>query len=140
MGGIISGRKVDAVLWDLDGTLIDTSSSSLLSLVEILDEFGVSLDLAQLTPMIEQQSHTGEKKEKGAWASTVLEMTGLKKLTQEELLKAWDKKMTQKRASIKVMPGAIEVVRHLKKCNIPQAIVTMSVRSEKYGGGRSRRF
>ena len=55
MGGFVSGNgKVDAVLWDLDGTLIDTSSSSLLSLVEILEEFGVSLDLAQITPIIEQ--------------------------------------------------------------------------------------
>ncbi|GMI47401.1 hypothetical protein TrCOL_g3662 [Triparma columacea] len=127
MGGFVSGNgKVDAVLWDLDGTLIDTSSSSLLSLVEILEEFGVSLDLAQITPIIEQQSHTGEKKDKGKWASTVLEMTGLKKLTAEELLKRWDEKMVQKRASIKALPGAIEVVKHLKECKIPQAIVTMS--------------
>ena len=70
MGGVISGwSKVDAVLWDLDGTLIDTSSSSLVALKEILEEdFTVSFDLAKVTPIIEQQSHTGKKREKWDWA------------------------------------------------------------------------
>lgn len=68
-GAIFASIKVDAVLWDLDGTLIDTSSSSLVALKEILEEdFTVSLDLAKLTPIIEQQSHTGEKRDKGDWA------------------------------------------------------------------------
>jgi len=96
MGGIISGNNVDAVLWDLDGTLIDTSSSSLVSLQEILQEYSVNLDLAQLTPIIEQQSHTGEKKEKGDWASKVIEITGLK-VKPSELVKRWDAKMVKKR-------------------------------------------
>lgn len=34
--------------------------------------------------------------------------------------------MLKKRSKIEVLPGAMECVRHLKACKIPQAIVTMS--------------
>ena len=52
-------------------------------------------------------------------------MTGLK-ISSEELIKKCDAKMLKKRSKIEVLPGAMECVRHLKACKIPQAIVTMS--------------
>jgi beta-phosphoglucomutase-like phosphatase (HAD superfamily) len=133
MGGIISGTlPIDAVLWDLDGTLIDTSSSSLHALSEILEENEISLTINQLAPIIEQNmavsaSPSGEKKDKESWAREVLKLTSsTTTLSASDLVKKWDDKMLKRRSEIKLLPQALELVQHFHKHNIPQAIATMS--------------
>ena len=132
MGGFTSRTRPQAVLWDLDGTLIDTSSSSLETLREIIMEEGGNLELNTLVPIIEQQAAilTGKKaskKSKESWACEVLKVTKLdSKLSSEALVKKWDDRMVTKRADIKLMPMALEIVKHLHSLRIPQAIATMS--------------
>ncbi|GMH63678.1 hypothetical protein TL16_g03778 [Triparma laevis f. inornata] len=133
MGGLVSrSHPIDAVLWDLDGTLIDTSSSSLHALAEILEENEITLTINQLAPIIEQNmavsaSPTSVKKDKESWAREVLKLTNSStNLTASDLVKKWDDKMLQRRSEIKLLPYALELVHHFKKHNIPQAIATMS--------------
>ncbi|GMH96042.1 hypothetical protein TrST_g916 [Triparma strigata] len=132
MGGMISRTlPIDAVLWDLDGTLIDTSSSSLHALSEILEENEISLTINQLAPIIEQNmaisASPSEKKDKESWAREVLKLTTSKTtLSASDLVKKWDDKMLKRRSEIKLLPQALELVQHFHKHNIPQAIATMS--------------
>ena len=116
MGSFVSSSvPCDAVLWDLDGTLIDTSSASMETLRELVLELGGELELSTLVPIVEQQSaiNTGKKATnagKEAWALEVLRVTSLEaKLSPAALVKKWDERMVKKRADIQLMPGAMEV-------------------------------
>mmetsp|Transcript_568 Transcript_568/g.1014 ORF Transcript_568/g.1014 Transcript_568/m.1014 type:complete len:253 (-) Transcript_568:30-788(-) len=119
-------------LWDLDGTLIDTSSASMITLQQLIVELGGKLELSTLVPIVEQSAaiSTGQKATKSSkehWAQQVLRVTGLEaKLTPAALVKKWEDRMIKKRADIQLMPGAMEVVSHLHNLGIPQAIATMS--------------
>lgn len=69
-------------LWDLDGTLIDTSSASMITLQQLIVELGGELELSTLVPIVEQSAaiSTGQKATKSSkehWAQQVLRVTGL---------------------------------------------------------------
>ena len=148
MGGGCSRSRwpLDGVLWDLDGTLIDTSSSSFLALAEILKDLLALhnlpesyLDLNILLPTINGDATAEDrgkrvaiddepsKGNKSEWASAALVQVKLDGLVQpEELVSRWESAMIKRRAEIPLLPGASELVRHFKAHGVPQAIATMS--------------
>jgi len=147
MGSSLTRAPLAAVLWDLDGTLIDTSSSSFVALLEILQELCQKHKIVseitreQLLPLIASDTVGGDgkdgkvadgdgvkKKDKEGWAAEALALTGLDKkgVKPKALVDKWESAMITRRAQIPLLPGSIELVRHFKKAGIPQAIATMS--------------
>jgi pseudouridine 5'-phosphatase len=135
MGGGCSTAPLQAVLWDLDGTLIDTSRSSFNALLDILTEHlkknKILLDIpaGELLPLIGNNSSVSgaQWQHKGDWAKVALEMCKLEKIvTPKQLIKQWEGVMLTRRAEIPLLPGALELVKHFKAAGIPQAIATMS--------------
>mgnify|MGYP000350593065 FL=1 len=147
MGQCSSKNTPEAVLWDLDGTLIDTSRQSLSALqaamVSLLGK-QYKVDTSVLLPIISGDSSNAaqdmlafEKKDKLGWAADVLKEIGAgnnnnnnnnnkTKVTPKQLVEEWEVHMLRNRRNISLMPGALEVVEHFAKHNVPQCIATMS--------------
>ena len=143
MGACSSTVRPDAILWDLDGTLIDTSRQSISALqasVQVLTgqkvnktEFLLPIITTQKDGASAQDIQNVKKNDKLGWAEQVLKeiddsksSKSKRKVTPEMLVSEWEIQMLRNRKNIALMPGALEAVRHFADKNIPQAICTMS--------------
>lgn len=151
MGGALGRSRPAAILWDLDGTLLDTSSSSFHALTDVLASLLREHAVAgappfeALLPVLspgdeavslpppsrdekERADEDGVKRPaKHAWAKIALDMFHLSAHeTPAGLVSKWESAMIKRRAAIPLLPGAIELVRHFKELGVPQAIATMS--------------
>lgn len=141
MGGIISssGKRPEAILWDLDGTLIDTSRSSIAALnsaIMKLTKNKMTFDHQTLLPIVTKSNkatkqstdmnNANNPQDKLEWATKIISELQLTTVTPKLLVSEWDSAMLRNRASIPLMPFALETVRHFHRHKIPQAICTMS--------------
>lgn len=110
-----------AVLWDLDGTLIDSEHYWAISQTRLAEHYGATWT---------------EEDEKGVIGSSLYDSSALIKLkfgiedrsVQEIIDHLTNEVIEQMRASLPWRPGALELLLELKQAGIKTALVTMSMR------------
>lgn len=107
------------VIFDLDGTLLDTEPSYLLAISEIAQRYGRAF-----TPAIREQM-MGRP---GAVAARVFVEALDIPLTPEQFIAARDARLEAMFRECLPMPGAEALSRHLHAHGVPQAIATSSSR------------
>lgn len=114
-------RRPAAVLWDMDGTIVDTESHWIAAAVEILTEHGIRPPAAGLDALVGLALTDG---------ATLMRDLGVD-LPESELVERWldrASRMTDA-AGLDWRPGARELLEQLRSEGVPLALVTMSYRS-----------
>lgn len=108
-----------AVLWDMDGTLVDTEPYWQRSQVRLVAEHGGTWSQADGDSLIGS----------GLWHSAaVLQDHGVKLTGQEIIDRMTDDVLVDIRAHLPWRPGARELLREIRDAGIKTALVTMSFR------------
>lgn len=116
-------RKLEAVLWDMDGTIIDSEPFWLEAEYQIARNYGVEWTLEDAI------SHVGLGIPETALS---MQQRGVA-LEIDEIVDAMNTSVvSQLRESTPWRPGALELIRELKTEGIPMALVTMSYREMAY--------
>ena len=110
------GSRVSHVIFDLDGTLIDTEQWSLDVLNLILAKYDKHCTNEDYSKNIGFGSHER--------AGRLVEMFDLSDYDGESFLKEWVTECRKQLNDIQLMPGVERVVEHLHKNGIPMAIAT----------------
>lgn len=115
------GRRPAAVLWDMDGTIVDTESHWTAAAEEILRSHGVEPGPKDLAPLIGMALTDGAvlMQELGAESSVT-------ELVERQLELAMRNTAL---AGLSWRPGAVEMLAALRRDSIPLALVTMSYRT-----------
>jgi HAD superfamily hydrolase (TIGR01509 family) len=110
-------RAIDAVLWDMDGTLIDSEPTWIRAQLDLVADHAGSWTYADGLSLV------GADMELTARA---LQSAGVE-LTDHEIISRLTKEVTASlRRAVAWRPGAVELVSGLLAAGIPQAIVTTS--------------
>ncbi|SRR5258707_4150386 len=113
-----SGDPVPAMLFDLDGTLIDSVYQHVLAWREALERAGTRLSVWRIHRRIGMSG--------GLLINALLRETG-RELTSTDTqnLQKWHAEAYEKLVSqVHPLPGAVELLSHLAKAKIPYAIAT----------------
>jgi HAD superfamily hydrolase (TIGR01509 family) len=114
-----STRRITHVIYDLDGTLLDTEPLYVQATNDLLAPFGVALDPAIRALMMGRPTPVA--------VPILIEATGIP-MTAEEFVRARDSRLLPLYASAPPMRGALELTRHLHGRGVPQAVATSSTR------------
>ncbi|MCW4464900.1 HAD family phosphatase [Glutamicibacter sp. MNS18] len=110
---------LQAVLWDMDGTLIDTEPYWMAAEANLVTSFGGSWSPEQAHALVGAALPD---------AATVLQQAGVR-LTSREIIDALSGEVIRGlRTELIWRPGALELLAALSAAGIPQALVTMSER------------
>lgn len=108
-----------AVLWDMDGTLVDTEPYWLAAEAELVSEFG------GLWSQEDGLTLVGS----GLWrAATILQSRGVALTEDEIIVRLTDRVLEQIEIDVPWRPGSLELLAELRSAGIPTALVTMSIR------------
>lgn len=107
--------KPELVIFDCDGVLIDSESISALMLIQTLEDFGVSVDLAYVARHFLGRSYPTVLKQIRSEFDIILP-DDFEDKYREKLLKAFKK-------DLKIMPGVAEVIDQL---SVPFCVATSS--------------
>jgi len=116
----VSATNPQAVLWDLDGTIIDSEPYWLLSEQRLVEEFGGTWSEVDGFALI------------GAGltnAAEHLQQRGVDMPVDDIVQRMVDEVDDMNARQIPWRPGALELIRSIHDAGIPQVIVTMSYRS-----------
>ncbi|WP_321503928.1 HAD family phosphatase [Breoghania sp.] len=112
-------RDLQAVAWDVDGTLIDSEPLHHEALIAISARYGVDL------------TNEPEERFRGVHMSDVWRALS-EEYPQDLTLEAWNDQITdyyvQKADDLRPIPGAVETVRRLADMGVPQVCVSNSSR------------
>ena len=114
-------QNLAAVLWDMDGTLVDSEPLWLEAEIAILDRYGIALTAEVRDRLIGS----------GLWdAAEHVRELGVP-LTADEIVAEWVAHVGagMRRTAPHWRPGAVELLDSLREAGVPCALVTMSVRS-----------
>eukprot|EP00026_Physarum_polycephalum_P013949 Phypoly_transcript_14410.p1 GENE.Phypoly_transcript_14410~~Phypoly_transcript_14410.p1 ORF type:complete len:227 (+),score=39.75 Phypoly_transcript_14410:216-896(+) len=114
---MIPRDAITHVIFDLDGTLLDTEPINISITQEILASFGKSYELSLKHKMMGKKALDS--------AQILVEETKLP-ITPEEYLRIREPMQWLQFANVAALPGAMELVKHLKFHKIPQAVATSS--------------
>lgn len=117
----MTAQTLDAVLWDMDGTLIDSEPLWVAAEHALLERFGASL-----TPE-EELSLVGT----GLWDCAALMRSRGVDLPADDIVAELCASVAERMAAGEVAwrPGARELLASLAEAGVPCALVTMSIRS-----------
>jgi len=116
----VSATNPQAVLWDLDGTIVDSEPYWLLSEQRLVEEFGGTWSEADGFALI------------GAGltnAAEHLQKCGVDMPVDAIVKRMVDEVDVMNAQQIPWRPGALELIRSIHDAGIPQVIVTMSYRT-----------
>lgn len=125
--------KISAVLFDMDGTLVNTEGQAKVALLEVFAGFGVVLteeDTAQIVGTTWQsamESLENRLKSRGLEHALDLSREEHKKRVTKEVLRLYQQKI---REELTLVPGAVEAVKFFKNKNLPLALVSGSFRAD----------
>jgi HAD superfamily hydrolase (TIGR01509 family) len=116
---VVSEKNPAAVLFDMDGTIIDSEPYWMASERELVEEFGGTWSTEQAYELVGS----------GLWNSaTALQKAGVK-LDADDIVHRLSKSvLDQVAASVPWRPGVRELFRELLDAGVPCALVTMSLR------------
>lgn len=115
------GSLPAAVLWDMDGTLVDTERYWMRAEHELVAEHG------GVWTQQDAESLVGNALEVSA--ATILERTGLPLTVDAVVQTLLGRVIEQVKTEVPWRPGALELLRDLKRAGVPSVLVTMSWRS-----------
>ncbi len=108
-----------AVLWDMDGTLVDTEPYWMQAEIELVASFGGIWTAADGLTLVGS----------GLWHSAgVLQERGVTLELDDIVTRLTDRVLEQVEVAVPWRPGALELLAELKAARIPTALVTMSIR------------
>merc|ERR1711871_627933 len=118
--------KIEAVLFDLDGTLLDFEGGSHDALNKVLEPYN-STGKAQLTW---EMHGTIVGRRASEWSAEILEQCGISSdaLAPEKYVEMYLEKMPEYYPSMPLMPGALELVKKLKAAGLKVAVASSSER------------
>lgn len=117
----MSGRRIDsyaAVLWDMDGTLVDTEPYWTLAELDLAERYGGSWSVEQSLEVIGFDLLDA--------ASYMREQMGIELSSQRIVEEMLDSVIEQVERSVPWRPGARELLASLGEAGVPCALVTMS--------------
>jgi HAD superfamily hydrolase (TIGR01509 family) len=117
----VTKRLPAAVLWDMDGTLVDTEPYWMRAETELIREFGGSWTEEDALQLVGA----------GRWdAAAVFQREGVD-LPADEIVARLTERVREQLAQHGVpwQPGAQELLKSVRDAGIPTALVTMSIRS-----------
>eukprot|EP00468_Gymnochlora_sp_CCMP2014_P011860 CAMPEP_0167764804 /NCGR_PEP_ID=MMETSP0110_2-20121227/14272_1 /TAXON_ID=629695 /ORGANISM="Gymnochlora sp., Strain CCMP2014" /LENGTH=267 /DNA_ID=CAMNT_0007652321 /DNA_START=128 /DNA_END=931 /DNA_ORIENTATION=+ len=119
--------KIEAVLFDLDGTLLDFEGGSHDALNKVLEPYN-STGKAQLTW---EMHGTIVGRRASEWSSEILEQCGISPdtLAPEKYVEMYLEKMPEYYPSMPLMPGALDLVKNLKAAGYKVAVASSSERA-----------
>lgn len=114
-------ETLSAVLWDMDGTLVDSEPLWLEAELAMLERYGLTMSDATHDMLIGT----------GLWDGAELFRALGVPLSADEIVNEWVASVSRDLASkpLQWRPGAVELLGSLREAGIPCALVTMSVRS-----------
>lgn len=113
-------RRVRAVIYDLDGTLLDTEPLFIEATNAILARFGKRLDPAVRAQMVGRPNPV---------AARIFVEGHRVPLTPEAFLAERSALLAPRFAAAPPLPGAVELTAHLRAHGVPQAVATSSDRT-----------
>ncbi|GJN92598.1 hypothetical protein Rhopal_005633-T1 [Rhodotorula paludigena] len=109
--------QVNAVLFDMDGLMIDSERLYTLASNEVLAPYGKELTWEIKAQLMGRPAHDS--------AARLIAATGIP-LSVDELLTTMDQKLDRLFRSVEPLPGVVKLVQHLEKHKVPMAIATGS--------------
>lgn len=110
-----------AVLWDMDGTLIDSEPYWLLSETRLANEYGAT--------WTEENGHELIGKSLYDSSALIRDRLSIKDLTVEQVIdRLTDEVVSHLKGTLPWRPGALELLMDLKQNGVKTALVTMSMR------------
>jgi HAD superfamily hydrolase (TIGR01509 family) len=112
-------NPLPAVLWDLDGTIVDTEPSWIRAETALVERFGGSWSHEQALTLV------GNGLEDSA---RILQRHGVRMAVSEIIAELTDAVVRDLEGALPWRPGALELLRELRDAGVPTALVTMSFR------------
>ncbi|POY72415.1 hypothetical protein BMF94_4572 [Rhodotorula taiwanensis] len=109
--------QISAVLFDMDGLMIDSERLYTVATNEVLAPFGKTFSWELKSQLMGRPAHES--------AARLIEATGIP-YSVDDLLVVMDKKVEALFRTVQPLPGVVKLVHHLQKHNIPMAIATGS--------------
>jgi pyrophosphatase PpaX len=122
--GRIVGHKIDTVIFDLDGTLVDSQPAALGATIEALSRYGVHVSEGDLR----EQFGGGARKLLGYFLVRELGSDQAGKIIDDAVLMRNDLQLTFTDGVV-LLPGVNQLLRLLRDSNYRLALATMSARN-----------
>jgi len=118
--------EIEAIIFDLDGTLLNTEVLATIALNMSIEEFDVRVEWELKKRLLGLRPHE--------WTTLVIDELGLEgKIAPKELARRWEQNLEPLRNQAEEMPGAYTLTEQINNLCVPQAIATSSTEEAVLG-------